>query len=119
MRFSEEVELLNEEMRRVLAFLEWEACRWEERAVGRVRTQVPAAAVDPTTAPTMPVVLGGALDEGLRAYAQRQAAIRRNLFSRFSTQWKSVPTFIQISNDMLANSGVQGCLIPAPPIALL
>jgi hypothetical protein len=119
MRFSEEVELLNEEMRRVLAFLEWEACRWEERAVGRVRTQVPAAAVDPTTTPTMPVVLGGALDEGLRAYAQRQAAIRRNLFSRFSTQWKSVPTFIQISNDMLANSGVQGCLIPAPPIALL
>ena len=65
MRFSEEVELLNEEMRRVLVFLEWEACRREERAMARVRKQVPVAAVDPTTALTMPVVLGGALDEGL------------------------------------------------------
>jgi hypothetical protein len=122
MRFSEEVKLLNEEMRRVLVFLEWEACRWEERAMGRIQTHVPAAAVDPTTAPTMPVVLGGALDEGLWAYAQRQAAIWRNLFTRFSTQWKDVPTFIQISNDMLADSGVQGkpsYLTPAPPIALL
>ena len=126
MRFSEEVELLNEEMRRVLAFLEWETRRWEERATERIRTGAPAAAtVDPTVAPTMPVISESALDEGLHAYALRQAAIRRQLFNRFSTQWKDIPTFIHTSNDMLEDPdpGVQGTkpsyLTPAPPIAIL
>jgi hypothetical protein len=122
MRFSEEVELLNEEMRRVLAFLEWEACRWEERATERVRTQALAAAVEPTTPPTMPVMLEGALVEGLQAYAQRQAAIRRNLVTRFASQWTDVPAFIRHSNDRLAELGEQGrpsYFTPAPPIALL
>jgi len=125
MRFSEEVELLNEEMRRVLAFLEWEACRWEERATERMRTRAPVAAiVDPMIAPTMPVISESALDEGLHAYALRQAAIRRQLFNRFSAQWKDVPTFIHIWNDMLADPdpGVQSAkpsyVTPAPPIAI-
>lgn len=121
MRFSEEVELLNEEMRRVLAFLEWEARRWEERAVERVRMEVPAAAADTTTS-AIPVVPEGALDEGLQVYAQRQAAIRHKLLTRFSAQWNDVPTFIQSWNDRLGDSGVQGrphYLTPAPPIALL
>jgi hypothetical protein len=57
MCFSEKVELLNEEMRRVLAFLEWESHRWEERATERMRSRAPVAAiVDPTTAHTMPVI---------------------------------------------------------------
>jgi len=117
MRFSEEVELLNEEMRRVLAFLEWDACRWEERATERVRAATPAATVD-----SLPVFPDGALDEGLQAYALRQAAIRRKLFTRFSTQWNSIPTYIRISNDALTEPGVQdrpSYLTPAPPIALL
>ena len=122
MCFSEEVELVNEEMQRVLAFLEWEACRWEERATERIRMQVPAAAVDTTTSATIPVILEGALDEGLWAYAQRQAAIRRKLFTRFSAQWNDVPTFIQSWNDQLGDPGVQSrphYLTPVPPIALL
>jgi hypothetical protein len=123
MRFSEEVELLNEEMRRVLAFLEWEACCWDARATERVRTPAPAAGiVDPMIEPAMPVISESALDEGLHAYALRQAAIRRQLFSRFSTQWEDVPTFIRISNDMLADAGVQSTrpsyLTPAPPIPI-
>jgi len=60
MHFSEEVELLNEEMRRVLAFLEWDACRWEERATERIQAATPAATVD-----SLPVFPDGALDEGL------------------------------------------------------
>ena len=99
MHFSEEVELLNEEMRQVLAFLEWEACHWEERAMEHVQMQVPAAAVDTTTSATIPVILEGALDKGLRAYTQCQAAIQRKLFTHFSAQWNDVPTFIQSWND--------------------
>ena len=71
---------------------------------------------------TIPVVPEGALDEGLWAYALRQAAIWQNLFTRFSTQWNSIPTFIRISSSALAEPGVQGrpsYLTPAPPIALL
>jgi hypothetical protein len=33
MRYMEEVELLHEEMRRVLAFLEWDGNRWKECAL--------------------------------------------------------------------------------------
>ena len=122
MRFSEEVELLNEEMRWVLAFLDWEASHWEERATERIRALASAAAVGPGAAPTFPVIPGSPLDEGLQAYAHRQAAIRRKLFTRFAAQWKDVPTFIRLSNDMLTDPGVQdrpSYLTPAPPIALL
>ena len=123
MCFSEEVELLNEEMRWVLAFLEWEARHWEEQAVERVQMEVPAAAADTTTS-AIPVVLEGTLDEGLQAYAQPQcqAAIWCKLLTCFSAQWNNVPTFIQSWNDRLGDSGVQGrphYLTPAPPIVLL
>jgi len=111
-------------MRQVLAFLEWEARCWEERATECIQALALSAAVDPliTTAPTIPVIPEGALDEGLQAYALCQAAIRRKLFTRFSTQWNSVPTFIRILNSALAEPGVQGkpsYLTPASPIALL
>lgn len=85
MRFSEEVELLNERMWRMWAFLDWEASRWEERATERIQA-LESVTAGPTASPTMPVMLEGALEEGLQAYAQRQAAIRRNLFTRDATQ---------------------------------
>ena len=106
MRFSEGVELLNEEMRRVLTFLDGEASRREERATGRVQALDSEAAVGPTAAPTMPVTLEGVVEEGLQADTQRQAAIRQNLFTRFATQWQEVPTFIRLWNNMLAEPGV-------------
>ena len=63
MCFSEEVELLNEEMWWVLAFLEWEACCWEEQAMEYVQTLAPVVTlVDPMTVPTMPIILESVLE---------------------------------------------------------
>lgn len=59
-RWEEDVELLTEEMRRVLAFFEWDAARWDERGKDFESSD--------------DVVL-----EGHRAYAQRQATLRRSL----------------------------------------
>ncbi|KAK7053871.1 CxC2 domain-containing protein [Favolaschia claudopus] len=67
-RWVEEVQLLREEMRRVLRFLAWRAGWWEERAVsGReVREDV---------------------REGVQAYAARQAAMTRQIARRFRSAW--------------------------------
>jgi hypothetical protein len=68
MRWREEVELLQEEMRRVLQFLRWHACWWDVTAHSR-------------TLPT------AAENEGLIAYATRQAQIRRDLAAKFEFSW--------------------------------
>ncbi|OAX33799.1 hypothetical protein K503DRAFT_794391 [Rhizopogon vinicolor AM-OR11-026] len=66
MRWAEEVELLNEEMRRVLQFLRWHASWWNE--LGRARTLSTAAD-----------------NEGLVAYARCQAQLRHDLADHFQT----------------------------------
>lgn len=63
MRWEEEVQLLLEEMRRVNVYLNWEAGWWEERAERR-SSQAGGVQVKPC------------LEEGLRAYARRQACLR-------------------------------------------
>ncbi|KAK7002264.1 CxC2 domain-containing protein [Favolaschia claudopus] len=67
-RWIEEVELLREEMRRVLRFLAWRAGWWEERAVSQreVRDDLRA---------------------GLEGYAARQAALARQIARRFKSAW--------------------------------
>ncbi|KAK7031679.1 CxC2 domain-containing protein [Favolaschia claudopus] len=67
-RWVEEVELLREEMRRVLRFLAWRAGWWEERAVLErgVREEINA---------------------GVKAYAARQAAMARQIARRFKSAW--------------------------------
>jgi len=77
MRWGEEVELLQEEMRRVLNFLEWHAQWWVERAGNRGK-------VDD---------LG--LREGLPAYALRQASIRIKLREKFATLWRPVDLWVK------------------------
>lgn len=68
LRWTEEIELLTEEMGRVIRFFNWEVQRWEER---RSRC-----------------VGGSAADtEGLQAYAARQADIRRRLANHFGGLW--------------------------------
>lgn len=52
-------------MRRVKAYFDWEASLWDDRA-------------------------GAADDEGLQAYAFRQASIRRSLRERFERSWANV-----------------------------
>ncbi|KAK6992988.1 CxC2 domain-containing protein [Favolaschia claudopus] len=69
-RWSEEVDLLREEMRRVLRFLRWRAVWWEEhRVVERV--------VSPE------------VKKGLQAYASQQAAMTRQISRQFKQSWET------------------------------
>jgi hypothetical protein len=67
-RWSEEVLLLEEEMRRVIVFLRWRALWWEEQGL-------PRTDLSPADA------------EGMHAYALRQAALLRSLCDDFSKRW--------------------------------
>jgi len=68
-RWAEEVELLQEEMRRVIAFLEWKSVDW--------LAKVDARGGD----------LASDVQSGLRAYARKQAAIFHNLAMSFAKLW--------------------------------
>jgi hypothetical protein len=77
MRFSEEVVLLQEEMRRVLRFMDWHAGWWMDQ---RHRlTGLPDAEA-----------------EGMAAYANRQAVIRKDLANKFRQQWADVPKLLAL-----------------------
>lgn len=73
MRWSEEVLLLREEMRRVLAYFRWHAGWWSELA----EMDRPA--------------LSNANQEGAAAYAYKQAHMRSALRARFDHLWRSSP----------------------------
>lgn len=68
LRWSEEVMLLKEEMRRVRKTLEWKASWWDDRQEGWLG-------------------LDAAASEGVKAYAARQARIQRDLHVRFTRLW--------------------------------
>lgn len=73
MRWAEEVLLLREEMRRVLAYLSWHGTWWAELAdIHRP-------------------FLSNAAQEGIFAYARKQAHICTALRSRFELQWRGSP----------------------------
>jgi hypothetical protein len=77
-RWEEEVDLLREEMKRVLRFLQWRALWWERRRMTRQEE------------------LSAALRAGLKAYAARQAASARQIARHFKTVWDtSAATTIQ------------------------
>lgn len=86
MRWSEEVLILREEMRRVLAFLTWHAVWWDRQALRRTGLSPEAT-------------------EGLAAYAYKQAHIRRKIHSSFDklwrTSWTSIEHGIGANNAML------------------
>ena len=69
-RCREEVLLLREEMRRVLAFLEWKSSWWLDRENLRVD-------------------IANDLTEGLKAYAQTQGDLQRALNEHFRAIWQS------------------------------
>jgi hypothetical protein len=73
-RWSEEVELLQEEMRRVVAFLEWKSQDWSAKAEARKGK----------------VALG--VQHGLNAYAKKQAAVYHDLAISFAKLWR--PTLV-------------------------
>jgi hypothetical protein len=69
-RWQEEVLLVKEEMRRVLAFLEWKAVWWTEEGARDLDVRPDIA-------------------DGIRAYAAKQAAINRALARSFEMRWES------------------------------
>ncbi|KAG6819053.1 hypothetical protein H0H93_015936 [Arthromyces matolae] len=75
MRWKEEVELLQEEMRRILQFLSWEADCWDARASTSLH--------DDST-----------VREGMSAYALSRGQLRRKLKGRFEDMWKEVPQIL-------------------------
>ena len=75
MRWSEEILLLQEEMRRVLAFLSWKSNEWW----GRKGLLTGLSAGDA---------------EGLAAYAYRQAALYHGLSEKFAKKWQGVSKMV-------------------------
>ena len=71
-RWSEEVKLLQEEMRRVLTFLEWKSGNWLAKRNMRLATASPS------------------IQSGLEAYARKQAAIHHDLAVSFARLWYPV-----------------------------
>ena len=68
-RWNEEVLLVKEEMRRVLAFLEWKAAWWTKEGGRRDLDVRPDIA------------------DGIRAYAAKQAHVNRALAHSFKMRW--------------------------------
>ncbi|KAJ7037089.1 hypothetical protein C8F04DRAFT_1180815 [Mycena alexandri] len=77
LRWTEEVDLLEEEMRRIQQFLTWRAGWWRERADGRGREQ------------------DGPQREGERAYAYRQAKLQEDLCANFAAKWAHLPELVR------------------------
>ncbi|KAJ7793449.1 hypothetical protein B0H14DRAFT_2622840 [Mycena olivaceomarginata] len=69
-RWQEEVLLLEEEMRRTLRYLEWQAAWWEEQKEPRSGARYHVQA-------------------GLRAYALKQVSLHRRLAAHFKSQWET------------------------------
>ncbi|KAK7030161.1 CxC2 domain-containing protein [Favolaschia claudopus] len=82
-RWTEEVDLLEEEMRRVLEFLKWKA-EWWTSLIGQRE------------------FLSDEDDEGFLAYAHRQSRIQIDLRARFEGNWRDVPRFIEMGRESVA-----------------
>ncbi|KAJ7739347.1 hypothetical protein B0H16DRAFT_1465303 [Mycena metata] len=80
LRWTEEVDLLEEEMRRIQQFLTWRAGWWRERADGRDREDGPQR-------------------EGERAYAYRQAKLQEDLCASFALKWAHLPELVRKGRD--------------------
>ncbi|KAJ7893529.1 hypothetical protein B0H13DRAFT_1625179 [Mycena leptocephala] len=83
-RWSEEVDLLEEEMHRTQWFLMWRSEWWLARADGRAREDGPER-------------------EGERAYAIRQAKLQADLCSRFTKMWVELPELIRKGREELVS----------------
>ncbi|KAF9540711.1 hypothetical protein CPC08DRAFT_650802 [Agrocybe pediades] len=87
-RAKEEAMLIKEEMRRVLAFLDWKGKWWVDRVAPRVG-------------------IGKDLAEGLCSYAEYQAGIHRGLHGHFLDLWKSPLAAPTESSNISSNSNSQ------------
>ncbi|KAF8873302.1 hypothetical protein BD779DRAFT_1679267 [Infundibulicybe gibba] len=95
MRFREEVELLLEEMRRVQRFLVWQEEFWARK--GDVSAW--GDNIHPMRA------------EGLRAYANRQAALRHALRDHFGEIWKFTEEYVALTKSAIKVGGTDSTSI--------
>ncbi|KAJ6457034.1 hypothetical protein C8R47DRAFT_996066 [Mycena vitilis] len=82
LRNTEEVDLLEEEMRRTPEFLRWRADWWESRKIHQRKEERPD------------LVNNARQREGHDAYATRQARILRSIASRFEKKWAGVASMV-------------------------
>ena len=80
-RRAEEVKLLVEEQRRILQFFHWQSTWWLDRQA-LIETD------------------NSALNEGMRAYALHQAALRQDLAKHFEHIWQNTQRYIEISGGI-------------------
>ncbi|KAJ7156814.1 hypothetical protein C8R43DRAFT_1125395 [Mycena crocata] len=85
LRWGEEIDLLEEEMRRIVQFLSWRSEWWEGR-------------VDLRGLPD------GPQREGETAYAMRQAKLQADTCTRFLELWKDLPVLIQTARAEASGS---------------
>lgn len=85
-RFTEEVELLTEEMARILRFFQWKANDWQVKGNIMASQQRPAP-----------------LLEAYTAYAERQAAIYVGLGKHFNTLWADLPAHVARMRLLISN----------------
>lgn len=85
-RWGEEIQLLLEEMQRILLFLDWQARQWDERTGARV--------------PQRPEDI-----EGVVAYAKKQVFIRCSLSKSFKEKWRQVPVSMALGDDRYDREG--------------
>ncbi|KAF8209905.1 hypothetical protein K438DRAFT_1496867, partial [Mycena galopus ATCC 62051] len=83
-RWTEDVDLLEEEMRRILVFPQWRADWWQEQKDRRTEEEVEMV-------------------EGFIAYAECQATIQETTKARFTNDWKDVDCWIALGHEGVAN----------------
>ena len=110
-RWEEEVILLQEEMRRVVHFLEWRSCDWLAKVNSRVGIVAPA------------------VQAGLSAYANKQGAVFHHLAVRFCQCWLSTlislslphgwaTEFLKMHNELLCDPSLKKRKqVAHPPLA--
>lgn len=98
-RWSEEVSLLIEEMRRVIEFFKWQADWWKSRGFGHVFSAI-----------------GEADSEGFFAYAERQSHLRLALMDHFKRLWSDVPSLVHSeAADLCTASDTSPSILGPPP----
>lgn len=98
-RWSEEVELLLEEMRRVCSFLDWQAGWWDSQAHRWDGLEVQQ-------------------EEAIAAYAKRQGRLRRDMKERFTMQWAYVQQYAELGVVPEEDEESTGALLAGPESAM-
>ncbi|KAJ7055453.1 hypothetical protein C8F01DRAFT_1320334 [Mycena amicta] len=88
---AEELDLLEEETRRVVQFLSWRASWWENRLLLKQSESPTASGGDSGEAAREEADVQR---EGEVAYARRQSQLQRDLRDAFKRQWEPLPAYI-------------------------